>query len=463
MKDFYDIEQDIESELGMEHEKKSYYFISFFICMLILTFFFKFIVFDFFLKDRNLVKLNDSKKIKMFISDENYLLSNNKKKFKIYGSGKNVVQLEKNDNLFFALKRAGFSRENINDILYLLSTKINLRSLKQGQIFNVMYNSEIVLDNNKDDKKKYKVFPVLKNKIENKVITKLSFKMPKGIRYIVEKNNSGYVLQVEKPRLIVKTNVINGTIKNNLFADAIVGGIKISTLYNILNEYAFLIDFQRDLRYNDKFVFVVKTTKDVDGDVVDENVLYTNLILRNHDYEIFNFNGSFYDRKGKSIQKKLLKTPVDGARITSGFTTRRKHPVLGYTRAHKGVDMAVPTGTPIYAAGDGVVAEIKLNDRSYGKYVLIRHNSEYSTKYAHMSRVANIKKGQRVKQRQVIGYVGMTGLATGPHLHYEVIRYGKHVNPSKINAVEIKKLDHSKIPEFKKFVDYIDNTLKNLT
>jgi murein DD-endopeptidase MepM/ murein hydrolase activator NlpD len=158
-----------------------------------------------------------------------------------------------------------------------------------------------------------------------------------------------------------------------------------------------------------------------------------------------------------------LKTPVDGARITSGFTTRRKHPVLGYTRAHKGVDMAVPTGTPIYAAGDGVVAEIKLNDRSYGKYVLIRHNSEYSTKYAHMSRVANIKKGQRVKQRQVIGYVGMTGLATGPHLHYEVIRYGKHVNPSKINAVEIKKLDNSKIPEFKKFVNYIDNTLKNLT
>ena len=389
------------------------------------------------------------------MNDDNYLLSKNRE-FKVYGSGEKNIKLGEKDNLSYTLKNAGFSQESINEVMSLLNKKINLKTLQKKQSFNILYNSETILQ----ETGKHKTRPKMKKTVENKTITKLSFKTQKGVKYIIEKNDSGYVFQREMPKLIINNRVVSGEIKSNLFTDAVISGIRISTLYNVLNEYTFLIDFQHDLHRNDKFIFVLKTTKDGDGDIIEEKVLYTNLILRKKNYEIFNFNGNFYDRNGRSIQKKLLKTPIDGARITSGFQKKRKHPILGYTRAHKGVDMAAPTGTPIYAAGDGVILQ-KTTDHDYGNYVLIKHNREYSTKYAHMSRFANVKVGQRVKQRQVIGYVGKTGLATGPHLHYEVIRYGKHINPQTINAVEIKKLSQSKIPEFRIFVANIDNILKD--
>ena len=227
-----------------------------------------------------------------------------------------------------------------------------------------------------------------------------------------------------------------------------------------MNEYAFLIDFQRDLRRGDKFVFVIETNRDGDGDIVKEKVLYVNLILSGKKYEIFNFNGSFFDRKGFSVKKALLKTPIDGARISSRFNLHRKHPILGYTKAHLGVDLAAPTGTPIYSAGDGVVVAKTRND-SYGNYVDVRHNNEYTTRYAHMSRFAKISVGQRVVQRQIIGYVGMTGRATGPHLHYEVIRHGVHINPSLIRVASTKSIDKAKMEKFNVIVNEIDSYLNN--
>ena len=231
-------------------------------------------------------------------------------------------------------------------------------------------------------------------------------------------------------------------------------------MYNVLNEYAFLIDFQRDLRQGDKFLFIIDTQRDADGDIIDENVLYVNLTLSDKKYEIFNFEGKFFDRKGYSVKKALLKTPIDGARISSRFNLHRKHPILGYTKAHLGVDLAAPTGTPIYSAGDGIIVAKKSND-SYGNYIDVRHNNEYTTRYAHMSRFAKVFVGQRVLQRQVIGYVGMTGRATGPHLHYEVIRHGVHINPSSIKVASTKSIDKSKMEKFNLIVDEIDGFLKN--
>jgi murein DD-endopeptidase MepM/ murein hydrolase activator NlpD len=257
----------------------------------------------------------------------------------------------------------------------------------------------------------------------------------------VSRNNGSYILQIEKPKLITKRHVVSGIITTNLFSDVLVSNIKASTLYNVLNEYAFLIDFQRDLHVNDKFIFVLDTSTDEDGDVLSENILYVNLILSGKNYEIFNFNNRFYDRKGRSIERSLLKTPVDGARMSSKFNPKRKHPILGYTKAHLGVDLAVPSGTPIYASGDGVITR-KTYNSAYGNYIEIRHNNEYSTRYAHMSKFANnLKVGQKIRQRQVIGYVGMTGLATGPHLHYEVLRHGRHINPSTVKATVRKTLN----------------------
>lgn len=434
-----------------------HFFVGFFIGIALFFILIKLFVLNTFLSSVDYIK-NNGEKVRIFFNDRNYLTSSSKQ-FKVHGSGKIDIKLTKNNSLESILVYNGFSNKNINSIASVLQKKVNLRSLKEGQKFTVTYDFETIL---KEKNTKRIVRPIEKKNIETRTITSLSFKLQNGIRYAVEYNGGAYILHIEKPQLTIKTHIINGTIKNNLFTDAVVGGINATTLYNVLNEYAFLIDFQRDIHPNDKFVFVLKTVNDGDGDVIEEKVLYSNLVLRGHKHEMFDFHGSFYDRDGKSIQKKLLKTPVDGARITSGFQKKRKHPILGYTRAHKGIDMAVPTGTPIYSAGDGVVAEINLRHRQYGKYVLIRHNSEYSTKYAHMSRVAlHLRVGQRVKQRQVIGYVGMTGLATGPHLHYEVIKRGQHINPRDVSVVETRRIAQNKMLEFKKIVVNIDRILKN--
>jgi murein DD-endopeptidase MepM/ murein hydrolase activator NlpD len=136
----------------------------------------------------------------------------------------------------------------------------------------------------------------------------------------------------------------------------------------------------------------------------------------------------YFDEKGQSARKALLRTPVDGARLSSSFG-RRRHPVLGYTRMHRGLDFRAPPGTPIYAAGKGIVEYVGRNG-AYGRYVRIRHNSSSSTAYAHMRRFARgLGKGKRVEQGQIIGYVGSSGRSTGPHLHYEILRGGRQVNP----------------------------------
>jgi murein DD-endopeptidase MepM/ murein hydrolase activator NlpD len=162
----------------------------------------------------------------------------------------------------------------------------------------------------------------------------------------------------------------------------------------------------------------------------------------------------FFDPSGKSARKALLRTPVDGARLSSGFG-RRKHPILGYTRMHKGVDFAAPKGTPIYAAGSGTV-DVAGRNGGYGKYVRIRHNGSYSTAYAHMNGFAKgIRRGTRVKQGQVIGYIGSTGSSTGPHLHYEVIRDGRQMNPMKVKMPAGPKLAGK---ERERFLAYIAET-----
>ena len=397
-------------------------------------------------------------KIELFANHYVNIVSSKNSDFVSNGRGKKEIVLVQNDNLFSALIKNGFDRENVNELLGSIYRKVNLHDLKENQRFFLEYTFNTSYKNT-DIKKNKNYLPKKADLMEHRIIDRMFFKIPKGAKYIIERNDAGYVLHIEKPKLIIKTHIISGTIHNSVFADALINDINATTLFNVLNEYAFLIDFQRDIHPNDKFVFVLETTRDGDGDFIKEKVLYSNLILSNRKYEIFNFNGKFYDRSGKSVQKNLLKTPIDGARISSGFTTRRKHPILGYTRAHKGIDLAAPTGTPIYASGDGTVAEIQLNHHDYGKFVTIRHNREYSTRYAHMSKIAHLKVGQPVRQRQIIGYVGMTGLATGPHLHYEVMRYGKHINPKDIRAVETKKLGKDKLDDFKNVVDNIDSML----
>ena len=369
----------------------------------------------------------------------------------------NDFALEQGDNLSILLAKNGFDRNEIVKIIRLLTkVKANLSHLSTGQKFKITYNSIISYD--KIGALNSLIKPVKRDKNERKVIEKMFFKHTNGIKYTIIKNDDDFTVHIEKPKLITKTHIVTGVINTSLFADVVDADVKPTTLHNVLNEYAFLIDFQRDLHPGDQFVFILDTSKDADGDTVAEKVLYMNLILSGKKHEIFNFNDKFYNRNGESVKKTLLMTPVDGAKITSNFMSKRRHPILGYSRAHKGVDMAAPTGTPIYAAGDGVIT-IKRRDGGYGNWIEVKHNTSYSTRYAHMSRFANVSVGQRVRQRQVIGYVGMTGMATGPHLHYEVLRNGTQINPKRMTFPSVYRLTKDKLTDFKKIVAELDGML----
>ena len=182
------------------------------------------------------------------------------------------------------------------------------------------------------------------------------------------------------------------------------------------------------------------------------DIVYAAMTLSGKRMELYRFtpksgNTDYLDPKGDSVRKTLMRTPIDGARLSSGYGMR-KHPILGYTKMHRGVDFAAPRGTPIYAAGDGTV-EVAGRKGAYGKYVRIRHNSTYKTAYAHMSRYGKgIKKGKRVKQGQIIGYVGSTGRSTGPHLHYEILVNGRQINPRRVKLPSGEKLKGQDLEAF---------------
>ena len=225
-----------------------------------------------------------------------------------------------------------------------------------------------------------------------------------------------------------------GTITHSLYQAGQSEGIPPAALLNLINILSFDVDFQRDIRVDDRFALLYERLTDETGSTADVGpVIYTRLILKRRDIELYRFKTNarkvdYFDTNGRSVKKLLLSTPTDGARISSGFG-RRRHPILGYTKIHKGIDFAAPAGTPVYAAGDGVV-EVAKRFGSFGNYIRIRHRNSYQTAYAHLKAFAKgIRSGIRVRQRRVIGYIGSTGRSTGPHLHYEVIHNKRHVNP----------------------------------
>lgn len=232
--------------------------------------------------------------------------------------------------------------------------------------------------------------------------------------------------------------------------------------------YSYDVDFQRDIRRGSRFEVIYEAFFDEEGNKVhDGGLLYASLGVRGDDIRIYQYMGDgdrvdYYKSDGRSIRRSLLKTPIDGARISSTYGLR-KHPVLKYNRMHKGVDFAAPIGTPFYAAGDGVV-DFAGKLRGYGNYIRIRHNNEYSTAYAHASRFAKgMRKGRRVKQGEVIAYVGTTGMSTGPHLHYEVLRKGAQVNPSKVKTRPGKKLAGAELKEFEARKEEMHAMINRLT
>ena len=226
-------------------------------------------------------------------------------------------------------------------------------------------------------------------------------------------------------------------ITNSLYNSAINLGIKPNVIIEFARLYGFQVDFQRDIWKNDSFQIIYEEFKNEKGNVVDTgDIIYANLNLQNTDLQLYKFEYEknkidYFDENGKSVRKTLMKTPINGARLSSSFG-KRKHPILGYNKLHTGTDFASPKGTPIMASGDGIISRAKWCGGG-GNCIKIKHNSVYQTVYAHLSKFGRgIKRGVRVKQGQIIGYVGSTGMSTGPHLHYEVIENGRKINSQKL-------------------------------
>tara|TARA_B100000035_G_scaffold310143_1_gene317447 strand:- start:131 stop:1423 length:1293 start_codon:yes stop_codon:yes gene_type:complete len=343
-------------------------------------------------------------------------------------------KIELGDTFDTILNQYGVKKDEIIIIKKKLSKKINLNNLNTNQkiIFTI--------DQTNDSIKEFMF------KISNKERVVLT-------QDLDGKNFKEEILLTKlKKEIIYKENIIS----QSLYKSAVDQTIPLSIIIDFARIYGFQIDFQRDIRKLDKFQIMYEAFVDENKKIIETgNILFGNLILSGQDNSLYFFDneGSIghYDKNGKSVQKALMKTPINGARLSSPFGMR-KHPIDGFNKMHKGTDFAAPMGTPIMASGSGIVKKAGWCGGG-GNCVVIKHNSTYQTIYAHMSKFSKgIRNGVRVKQGQIIGYVGSTGKSTGPHLHYEVLINGKRVNSQtlKLPSGKVLRGNERKIFETKK-------------
>jgi murein DD-endopeptidase MepM/ murein hydrolase activator NlpD len=350
------------------------------------------------------------------------------------------VVVENGDTLASVLGKADISQDQALAAIKALSAVYDPRQLQIGQ--------EIALTLNPDDAGLTLVGLELSPRFDRYA----------GITLFPDGDYRSFVT----PKALTKTTVASsGVITSSLFGDGMEAGIPAATMADFLRLFSFDIDFERDVQPDDRFEVVFERYLDRDGNVVHTgNLLYAGFTVGGKDRSYYRYSDgdgddAFYGLKGQGIRKALLKTPVDGARRSSGFGMRR-HPVLGYTKMHTGIDFAASRGTPIRAAGDGVLT-FAGRKGGYGNYIAIRHNGDYATAYAHMHKFARgMRSGKRVKQGQVIGYVGSTGRSTGPHLHYEVMLKGKRLNPSKLRLPSGRSLKGADFKRFQQQIAVID-------
>ena len=253
-------------------------------------------------------------------------------------------------------------------------------------------------------------------------------------------------------KLYKKKTLSENIINKNLYSSAVNANINPDTIIEFARIFGFEIDFQRDIRKNDYFKILYEKYFDENGEFVKSgSILYAHMSVNGREISLYKFGSdkdySYFDLNGKSVEKALMKTPINGARLSSPFGMR-KHPILGYNKKHLGTDFAAPMGTPIMASGSGTIIRAKWCGGG-GNCIKIKHNSTYETVYAHMSSFAKgMKVGKKVKQGQIIGYVGSTGMSTGPHLHYEVIVNGKKVNSQKLKLPSGKVLKDNERTKF---------------
>jgi len=287
---------------------------------------------------------------------------------------------------------------------------------------------------------------------ENSII-KFSVPITKSTTISITKNEENKIISKKIITKLYKKKILSeNIIKNNLYSSAVKANINPDTIIEFARIFGFEIDFQRDIRKNDYFNILYEKYFDENGEFIKSgSILYAHMSVNNREISLYKFGDDktygYFDANGKSVEKALMKTPINGARLSSPFGMR-KHPILGYNKKHLGTDFAAPEGTPIMASGTGTVTRAKWCGGG-GNCIKIKHNSTYETVYAHLKNFAKgIKVGKKVKQGEIIGYVGSTGMSTGPHLHYEVIVNGKKVNSQKLKLPSGKVLKDDERKQF---------------
>ena len=354
-----------------------------------------------------------------------------------------ILTLESGDTLASLLKRGGFSSRDAANVISLMQQRINVRRLQIGMGFAIAYRTESqsgeltpvgVHFKDKSNFDHYLVF--------DDALSWFAFRTVRPVqRYLV---------------------YASGTIKNNIYNAVEDQDVPNAALDEFIRVLGFSVDFQREVRSGDQFELLYEREIDqLTGEDLNTGTLhYAGLRLSGDTMSFFRFENSdgivgWYDRDGQSAVRTLMRTPIAGARMSSKYGMRR-HPVTGYNAMHRGVDFAAPKGTPIIAAGSGVVQKSGWFG-NYGRYVRIRHTGRYATAYAHMTRIADgVTAGARVRQGQIIGYVGSTGRSTGPHLHYEVLVNNKQVNPLTVKLPSGEGLESEELADFATIVDSIE-------
>lgn len=352
------------------------------------------------------------------------------------------VKLSRGDTFIGALTGAGIARDEAHRILAAIRPHFNPRHLQIGQDIELVFATEDGTEH----------------------LRELAF--DNGVaRRIHARSDSdggwtGDLVEVPLTRATYRTG---GDIPDSLYLAAARQDVPAALIADLIRVFSYDVDFQREIREGDSFELYYERFVTPDGGAAKNgNILFAKLTLRGKEIALYRYgegdDADYFHADGRSVRKALLRTPVDGARLSSGFGSR-KHPILGYTKMHKGVDFAAPRGTPIMAAGDGVVERASPYG-GYGNYVRIRHNDEYSTAYAHMNGFAKgIRAGVRVKQGQIIGYVGTTGRSTGPHLHYEVLAKQGHINPLSVKLPTGRVLKGTELAAFENFRGNLDREI----
>jgi len=352
--------------------------------------------------------------------------------------------IKNNDSIEKILKNYNIKNEDIKEISLKLKEK-KLSNIYSGRKLSLIYK-----------------------KLQNNTNTVVNLVYPVNNTSSIEirKSQNNFIVKENILQLYKKEVVIRSIIKNNLYSSAINAGVEPNIIVEFARIYGFEVDFQRDIRKGDWFEILYEKFEDDNNKVRDTGkIIYASMYVNGEEINLYNFKDKneeeYYDIKGKSITKSLMKTPINGARLSSSYGMR-KHPILGYNKMHRGTDFAAPSGTPIMASGSGTVTRARWCGGG-GNCVKIKHNSTYETIYAHMKAFAKgIKEGRKVRQGQIIGYVGSTGMSTGPHLHYEVVVNGKKVNSQRLKLPSGKTLKGTAREQFEMERIKIDLRLSSL-